>query len=155
MNVNTVDKIFAIATLLLGTYIAATAPSYGYMDDGVPGSGFFPIWIGLIIMGLSIANFVRSLRGKEHLTDEFDKTSVLKSIGIAVAVLVFIVTIDIAGIMLGSAVLILVLGAIIHSKWDARLAAKLVAIAIIFPIASHYLFGVYLNVPLPKGSLGI
>lgn len=155
MNINTTDKIFAVITFLLGSYIAASAPSYGYMRDTVPGSGFFPLWIGLIIAGLSIINFVKSVARTEILTENFDRTSMIKSAGIAVALLAFILTIDYLGMLIGSGLLVLAIGWIIHPKWESMFAVKIVATAIIFPVVSHFLFGVYLNVLLPVGSFGI
>lgn len=155
MNINTTDKIFAMLTFLLGAYIAASAPSYGYMRDTVPGSGFFPLWIGLIIAGLSVVNFVKSVARKEILTGNFDLTSLIKSAAIAVALMTFILTIDYVGMAIGSGLLVLAIGWIIHPKWEAMFAAKIVATAIIFPVVSYFLFGVYLNVLLPVGRFGI
>jgi putative tricarboxylic transport membrane protein len=155
MNPVTLDKAFSTLVFFLGAYIAATAPSYGYMRGAAPGPGFFPLWTGLMIAGLSLVNFTRSLSGKEILGETIDMASVGKSAGICVTLLVYILTIDFFGMALGSGLLIFITGWIIHPKWNALFAAKLTAVAILFPIISHFLFGVYLNVPLPQGSLGI
>lgn len=154
MHIHTVDKIFSAGTGLLGLYIAITAPSYGYADNGIPGSGFFPLWIGLIIFALSATNFIRSIAGKERLTETFGRTSVLKSTGIVLAMIVFLLTVNVVGILLDSAVLTLVLGWIIRPRWDAVFAGKIIATAVLFPVLSYVLFGKYLQVPLPVGAFG-
>jgi len=155
MNPGTLDKAFSALIFFLGAYIAATAPSYGYMRGAAPGPGFFPLWTGLMIAGLSLVNFTRSLTGKEILGETIDMSSLGKSAGIGAALLLYILTIDFFGMSIGSGLLILATGWIIHPKWEALFAIKLTAVAVLFPIISHFLFGVYLNVPLPQGSLGI
>ena len=65
MTTTTVDRLFAAFLLALGIYVVWNALGYGYMRDTTPGPGFFPFWVGLAIVGLSIANLLRSFRGAE------------------------------------------------------------------------------------------
>lgn len=154
MKINFIDKIFAILLFLLGSYIAITAISYGYAQGTSPASGFFPFWMGVLIAGLSIVNFVRSLIGKEHLEEELEIPGLIKSLKIGAALLVFVFTSDYLGMAIGCGLLVLVIGWIIRPEWDRVFASKIIATAILFPIAAYVMFGVYLNVPVPKGILG-
>lgn len=154
LKINFIDKIFAILLFLLGSYIAITAISYGYAQGTSPGSGFFPFWMGVLIAGLSVVNFVRSLAGKEHLEEELEIPGLIKSLEISAALLVFVLTSDYLGMAVGCGLLVLIVGWIIRPKWDFLFALKIMATSILFPIAAYFMFGVYLNVPVPKGILG-
>lgn len=153
MKLHTLDRIFAIFLFAFGVYIVATATTYGYMQGSTPGPGFFPFLVGLLIAGLSIINFVRSLSGREQLNDKLELAGILKSAAIAVVLVVFVLTSDFLGMVVACAVLVLAVAWIIRPRWDKVFLMKIVATAILFPIIGYLMFGVYLNVPLPEGLL--
>jgi len=155
MKIETLDRVFAVFLFLLGLSIAYFAPSYGYMSDGNPGAGFFPLWVGLAIAGLSMVNFVRSVVGKEKLTQEIALPSLIKPVALTGALVAFVFLAEPLGMMLACAALVFAIGWIIRPRWDRVFTAKIVATAVLFPVAGELAFGVYLGVPLPKGLLGI
>lgn len=155
MKIETLDRVFAIFLFLLGLGIAYAAPSYGYMIDGNPGPGFFPLLVGLAIAGLSMVNFVRSVTGKEKLAQNISLPGLIKPLGMLVVLVAFVFLVEPLGMILACAALVLAIGWIIHPHWDRLFAAKLIATAVLFPVAGELAFGVYLGVPLPKGLLGI
>ena len=154
MATKALDRIFAAGTGVLGIYVVWNALDYGYMRGVVPGAGFFPFWVGVGLIGLSLANLVRSVRGIEVLDATFELAGSLKALGIVVATVAFILTAPFVGLRLGSGLFILATAFVIRPRWTAGFAARIVAIAIGFPIFGHFLFGVYLRVPLLEGVFG-
>ena len=72
MTTQTIDRVFAGCLVAFGAYIVWNALAYGYMRGTTPGPGFFPFWVGLGIVSLSIANLIRSRRGAEIIESQFD-----------------------------------------------------------------------------------
>ena len=155
MKIDMLDKAFAVLLFLLGLYIAVSAPSYGYLDEGNPGPGFFPLWVGVGLAGLSMANFVRSLAGKEKLDEEVGLPSLIKPLAVAAVLVAFVVLSEPLGMILSCAALVLALGFIIRPRWNRAFTLKILATAVLFPLAGTLAFGVYLGVPLPRGVLGL
>ncbi|MEI2415921.1 tripartite tricarboxylate transporter TctB family protein [Orrella sp. JC864] len=154
MKIELVDRAFAAFLFLLGLYIALSAPSYGYIDGGNPGPGFFPFWIGALLAGLSVANFVRSLAGQEKLAETLALRELAKPLGIVALLAVFVLVSEPLGMLLSTAALVPALAALIRPRWDRRFAVKVLATAVLFPLLACLTFGVYLDVPLPRGLLG-
>ncbi len=115
----------------------------------------FPFLVGLLIAGLSIVNFVRSLSGREQFNDKLELAGILKSAAIALVLVIFVLTSDFLGMIVACALLVLAVAWIIRPRWDKTFLMKIVATAILFPIIGYLMFGVYLNVPLPKGLLAL
>jgi putative tricarboxylic transport membrane protein len=154
MEAKTIDRIFAACICALGIYVVWNALSYGYMRGPLPGPGFFPFWVGLALIGLSIVNVVRSLRGTEKLEADFDLVEIWKALGIIAAVAVFILAAPVLGMLVASGLFILATAFIIRPRWTLVFACKIVATAILFPICCHLVFAVYLGVPLVEGVFG-
>ncbi|MDA1184698.1 MAG: tripartite tricarboxylate transporter TctB family protein [Acidobacteria bacterium] len=116
--------------------------------------GFFPFWVGVGLIGFSLANLVRSVRGIEVLDETLDLEGFLKALGIVVAIVSLILTAPFFGLRLGSGLFILATAFVIRPRWTTGFATRIVAVAIGFPIFGHFLFGVYLRVPLVEGVFG-
>jgi putative tricarboxylic transport membrane protein len=154
MRIEILDRLFALGLFFLGLYIAVSAPSYGYLSEGNPGPGFFPLWVGILIAGLSIVNFVRSVAGKEKLSNEISLPGLLKPALVTLVLVAFVFLAEVLGMILACAALVLAIGRIIHPRWDRVFTMKILATAVLFPVAASLAFGTYLGVPLPVGVLG-
>lgn len=154
MTTTHVDRLFAAALFLLGLHIVWNAIDYGYMRGATPGPGFFPFWVGLGLTILSAVNVVRSLTGRESLDSQFDRQGLLKAAAIIGAVIVFIVLTPWVGLLAGTGLLIPAIAFVIRPGWTPAFAGTILVIAVAFPVACYYLFGVYLQVPLVTGVFG-
>jgi len=154
LTTRTIDRLFAGALLVLGLYVVWNALEYGYMRETTPGPGFFPFWVGLALAIFSAVNLLRSLSGAEVLDSLFDAGGFFKALAILAAIVVFIVATPFIGLLMGTALLIPVVAFVIRPRWTPTFAATILAIALIFPVVGHYLFGVYLQVPLVEGPFG-
>jgi hypothetical protein len=103
---------------------------------------------------LSAVNIIRNITGAETLQSDFDRAGLSKALAISAAIAVFILVTPLIGMLTGAALLIPVTAFVIRPRWTATFAATIAAIAILFPVACHYLFAVYLQVPLVEGPLG-
>ena len=155
MTARTVDAIFAGLLGVLGVYVVANAVEYGYMRDATPGPGFFPFWVGLGLVGLSVANIVRSARGIERIATEFDGPTLRKTAAIIAIITVFILTSPWVGMIPASGLLVPALAVVIRRRWTARSLVALLALSVVFPIACYFLFAVYLRVPMVTGVFGV
>lgn len=154
MTTTSIDRIFAVALLVLGLYIVRNAVEYGYMSGATPGPGFFPLWVGAGLAVLSVVNLARSLMGVERLDAVFDVVGLWKTLGIVAATVAFILLTPVVGMLLGSGLLIPAVAFIIRPRGSRTFALTVLAIALAFPIVCHFLFGVYLRVPIDRGALG-
>lgn len=155
MDTKTIDRVFAAGICALGVYIVWNALIYGYMRGVVPGPGFFPFWVGVALIGLSVVNVARSLRGTGVLDGKFDLAGVYKTLGIIAATAIFILTAPWLGMLVGSGLFILATAFVIRPRWTVGFAGKIVTIAILFPMFCYLLFAVYLGVPLVEGVFGL
>jgi putative tricarboxylic transport membrane protein len=155
MTTQTIDRVFAGCLAVLGVYIVWNALADGYMRGTTPGPGFFPFWVGLGIVALSVVNLVRSLRGLEFLESHFDASGLYKALATVAVVAGFILLTPWLGMLVASGLLIPALAFAIQPRWTRRFAATILAVAVAFPVLCYYLFGVYLQVPLVRGVFGI
>jgi hypothetical protein len=154
LTTRTIDRLFAGALLLLGLYVVWNALEYGYMRGTTPGPGFFPFWVGLGLAVLSVVNLVRSLAGAERLEAVFDFIGLWKTLGILAAAVVFVLVTPWLGMLAASGLLIPAVAFIIRPRWNGSFAFTIVVVSITFPILCHFLFRVYLRVPIDRGALG-
>lgn len=154
MTTKSIDRLFAVALLFLGLYIVRNAVEYGYMSGTTPGPGFFPLWVGVGLVTLSAVNLVRSLMGAERLEAVFDVVGLWKTLGILAATVVFILVTPWMGMLAASGLLIPAVAFIIRPRWNRRFALTILAMSLVFPVLSHFLFRVYLRVPIDRGALG-
>jgi putative tricarboxylic transport membrane protein len=154
LTTKSIDRVFAVALLVLGLYIVRNAVEYGYMSGTTPGPGFFPLWVGAGLAVLSAVNLARSLMGVERLDAVFDVVGLWKTLGILAVTVVFILVTPWLGMLAASGLLIPAVAFLIRPRWNRRFALTIVAISLAFPIVCHFLFGVYLRVPIDRGVLG-
>jgi len=155
MTTKTIDRVFAACLAVLGLHIVRNALAYGYMREATPGPGFFPFWVGVAIVALSLVNVVRSLRGTEVLESQFDAAGLNKALGIVAIVAGFIFVTPWLGMLVASGLIVPAIAFAIQPRWTSRFAAVILALAVAFPIVCHFLFAVYLQVPLVRGVFGL
>ena len=56
------DRIGGVLLLALALYITWEARAWDYTTDGIPGPGFAPFWVGLLVAVAAVAVLVRSWR---------------------------------------------------------------------------------------------
>jgi putative tricarboxylic transport membrane protein len=119
----------------------------GWAVEG-PQSGFFPFWVGLIVVLASIVNFVRAAAvSRARVFAEWSQLAQVRKVVIPMAI--YVVAVPLLGIYISSALLVAgFMRWIGHYRWPLTLC-----IAIGLPILTYVTFEKWFLVPLPKGPL--
>ena len=139
----------ALFVLALGaiTMIGSLQVGIGWGEEG-PKSGFFPFWIGLLVVLASVVNFVRALAiSPAKLFAEWSQLSEVRKVVIPMAI--YVSAVPWLGIYLSSALLIAG-----FMRWLGRYGWPLtLCISVALPILTYVTFERWFLVPLPKGPI--
>lgn len=155
MPVRILDILVALGLIALGVHIVWMSIGYGYIVRNVPGPGFFPFWVGLGIVLLSVLNLWKALRLERGERRDREGWAALRVVGIVLAMSLTILALPWLGMILATGLLIPIVGIIINGGIDRAFALRIVPAAVLMPIACYYVFGRFLNVPLITGVFGI
>jgi len=121
----------------LGVYIVVQAWGWEYLGNDGPGPGFFPVWYGIAMAGLSAALMVSSLRSAE--ADTIDWSGAGRAFATWAALAVAVALFKVAGFLLSFAALTFFVVGVMYRKplWVAAVTAVLAAAAFyaVFPLA--------------------
>jgi putative tricarboxylic transport membrane protein len=141
------------ASLLLASAVAFSAGAlkyYPYWGEGGPGSGFLPFWLGVVMAALAVLLLVRKPIGEavDWLPRGEGRKRVLVVIG---ATAVFIAALKIIGMVLGTALYLIVLMRFLgRHRWPITLVVAAGAAGI-----NYLVFAYWLRVPFPEGMFWI
>jgi len=144
------DLWSGIALAALGAYIVIQARQWEYLGPEGPGAGFFPLWYGIAILGLSALLIVSNLRRGAARGNAIDWTKLGRALTTWLALAVSVALFKPLGFVISFALLTYFIVAVMYRRPLAT--AALVAVA---SAAGFYLvFDRALSVPLPVGVLG-
>ena len=148
---NKVDAVVAaILVLVAGVVIyEARRLGAGWTSDG-PGAGYFPFYIGLIILVSGLGILFQSLLSKSRDTDSFvDREQLKRVLSVLLPALVYVLGVNFLGLYLASAIYIAMFMVLMGKYPVLRSVLLSVAIIALF----FMMFEVWFKVPLFKGSL--
>lgn len=138
--------LFAVGALVVADSLRV---GIGWADDG-PRSGYFPFYVGLLLMGASAWTMVRGLMGRSPLKPVFaSRTELGQVLAVLVPMVVYVGLVAVLGIYVASFGLI----AYFMKRHGGYGWALTVAVAAGVPIAFFLLFERWFLVLLPKGPL--
>lgn len=144
-----VEIAVALIIAAFGVIVMAGSWKVG-INWGVEGpkAGFFPFYVGLVIVGSSVVNLINAM--KESPTHLFADWSQLRAVmSIVIPTAIYVAVMPFVGLYLSSLVLI---G--FFMKWLGRYSWVLtLSIAIGVPLVTFILFEKWFLVPLPKGPI--
>ena len=120
-----------------------------YTADFSPGPGFLPLWLGIGLTIFSLPVIITDLRNRDKSGKLFRPETVkcVKVLALVVAVFLLLPVFGFsAGLALITAGGMRIMG---KHRW-----VSCVVIVIVTAVCIHYLFGQWLNIPLPKGMIG-
>ncbi len=150
------DVGFALVTLALGVYSVVEGFSYGFQtSEGHPGSGFFPIVVGLALIGFSLINILRSGVEVTQIKEVWSNQVAARSLVILGGHAVIIALFPVIGLVLSAAASILLVGlTIAWGDFDKGFIRKLILVAILTPASLHFIFIEVLGIQPKVGFLG-
>ena len=143
------DFIAAVAAILLGIAVIIFSSQLPYTSEYGPGPGFLPLWVGIGILACAIVIFIQVLKKHGKAADFFKpgtKTGVKILVEIIVTFLLFPLLGFSVALGLFTGVAMRTMGK--HRWISCGLTALVTAVCI------HFLFGQYLDIPLPTGLIG-
>ncbi|HTS39568.1 MAG TPA: tripartite tricarboxylate transporter TctB family protein [Xanthobacteraceae bacterium] len=140
----------AAVTGLFGILIMAGSLNVGIgWDVQGPKSGFFPFYLGVIILGASAVNLLTAAISKEPDSLFADWSQLRSVLSVVVPTTVYVFAIPELGLYVSSAILIGV-----FMIWLGRYTWMLtLAVAIGVPVATFLIFEKWFLIPLPKGPI--
>jgi hypothetical protein len=121
---------------------------FGWGADG-PQAGFFPFYVGLLILGASVVNFTQAWAEHESKRVFAEWAQLWQVASVVAPSAVYVALVPWIGIYAASVLLIAA-----FMKWFGRYDWSLVlAIAIGVPLATFIVFERWFLVPLPKGPI--
>jgi hypothetical protein len=146
-----VELVVAAIFLLLGVVVTIESRKLGagWTTDG-PGAGYFPFYIGLIIILSSIGTMVQTVWGKSGHDEVFvDREQLERVLSVLLPAMAYVVAVQFLGLYIASAIYIALFMVVLGKySWLKSVIAALAVNTLFF-----LMFEVWFKVPLFKGSL--
>jgi len=127
----------------LGAYIIFQASRWEYIGGDGPGPGFFPLWYGIAMVGLSLALVVSSVRGAD--TERVDWAGAGRALATWAALVACVALLKLAGFLVCFAALSFFIVCVMYRR-PLKVAA---AVALGASAAFYLVFPLALGVRLP------
>lgn len=145
--------VFSVFILLLSVFFLIYGLKYDYVNSsGQVGAGFFPIWIGSLLVFFSSISLFKDIkhhlkeRPKIQITDNI--STLLIILGLTV---LFIASLNLLGAVVAMIIYIFV---VLYVLNRGRIIFNTV-LSLIVSLGCYLLLDVWLNAGLPKGIFGI
>ena len=148
------DIISSLFWAGMGIWICCGSYKLGLGTLHDPGGGFMFFWVGVIMIGLSLAILIRAIREKAvkgEMKAIWLGISWKKMISVLVALFIYAYLFTILGFILSTVLLLIFLfKAVEPQKWSWAILG-----AIVSTLAAYGVFRIWLQCQLPQGLLGI
>lgn len=149
LQIRHTDKVAAVLLvgLSVGVFVASRDFPSGFGDS--PGAAFFPRLIVSVIALLAGVLFVRSIASSDTRTYDVSTTDVRRFAVPVAALVAYVALMPILGFVLDTITFLIVLMRYsgVESYW--RSASLAVGLGVVL----YYVFGEFLHIPLPEGSV--
>jgi len=135
--------------IAMGVLIDSLRVGIGWADDG-PRSGYFPFYIGLLLLGASAATFIRTLLRWKRPDSVFATRGALALVvSVLIPIAIYVIAISFLGIYVASAILI---GYFMRRHGGFGWLYSL-SVSVAVPLVFFLVFERWFLVPLAKGPL--
>ncbi|MQB01414.1 MAG: hypothetical protein GEU78_14175 [Actinobacteria bacterium] len=153
LTVRKVDMGIGVVVALFGVFSLSRALKLDFYDEGVPGPGFFPSGLAMLLivggLALTVSRFVKP----DSESEDFDLPSrfqARRSLGVWIALLATVALVNAIGFILAMVLLV----AMVLLGIERRRGPAAIATIILIPLLVYLLFATLLQVPLPTGFGG-
>jgi putative tricarboxylic transport membrane protein len=151
--VRSADRVTAVLLLALSVSFSAGALKYySWWGSGGPGSAFLPFWLGLVMAVLAVMMFFKNFKKPEVQSDWLPRGEGLRHMLVVLGVtVVFVALLKVVGMILGTALFLIVLIRYLgRHRWWVTVAIAVAAAGFNWLVFVHWL-----RVPFPEGMLWI
>ena len=153
LTLRDVDALAGAVLVCLGGFVLMQSLQLDFYVEGVPGPGFFPALLGVLLMALGAGLLIRRWWGPTDSADDFSlptRLQVSRSLSLWLLLLVGALLVG----PLGFPIAMLLLVAAILFGIERRRGIGAVLTTVLIPVLAWLVFGLLLQVPLPMGPLG-
>jgi putative tricarboxylic transport membrane protein len=149
--VRSADRVTAVLLLAFAVAFSAGALKYySWWGSGGPGSAFLPFWLGLVMALLALMMLLKSLKKPDAGSDWLPRGEGLRHMLVVLGVtVVFVALLKVVGMILGTALFLVVLMRYLgRHRWWVTVAIAVAAAGFNWLVFVHWL-----RVPFPEGML--
>jgi len=147
----TADRVLGLLVMILGTFILVQSLKLQYYLDGIPGPGFTPFWVGVVLIVLAVLIIISSFFGQAKTEKSpFIKQDLLKMFGAIGGSLLVVVITEYIGMLLSLGLL----AGFFTWFYGLRKRRTVILTAVLTPIILYLVFSLGLGVTFPTGRLG-
>jgi putative tricarboxylic transport membrane protein len=146
------DRIFGILFLVFGIYLVISSREFDYWQDFGPGSGYFPFWLGAILVLLSAILLVQAFFfHKEKEKGVGLHRGTMYPCAVLLGMFVCFLLMDYLGFIIPVLLFIMVIMEILEPKKRMLHAG----IVLVTGFILYFVFAYWMGIPFPTGILGI
>lgn len=149
-NLRNSDVVSGALIAALGVYVVFQAREWPYSTPDGPGPGFFPVWYGVLMIGLSLWLIISTALKPKPATEPKDWTGTKRAMISLIAFAVCAAAMSVLGFSVSFSLFTFFLVAYVFQRSLLTAAVTGIAAAAAF----HVVFPVLLSVPLPTGWVG-
>lgn len=144
----TISRIFSSAMIALGLYVILTARTFPEGTGGVLGPGFFPILLGILLIGLSALQLFNTRKEKAVATAFLTEST--KRVLLACLIIIgYMAGIAILGFLISTPLFLFgIMWFFSVRKWSTLFISSIATTAVLY-----FVFLKFLSVSLPTGIL--
>jgi putative tricarboxylic transport membrane protein len=145
------NLLAGIAVLLFGSVVVYFASQLPYKSEYGPGPGFLPLWVGVGLIACAIAAIIKAVRQYGHEEGKFIQPKTRQVAFVLVTLMITFLLVPVFGLSLSLA---------LFTGFTMRTAGRhgwilCVLVAVATVAAVRFIFGYGLDIPLPKGYIGL
>jgi len=145
------NLLAGIGVLLFGSLVTYSASQLPYSGEYGPGPGFLPLWIGIVLIGCAIVTIIKAVRQYGQEKEGFIQTKTRWVGFVFLTLIVTFLLVPVLGLSLGLA---------LFTGFTMRAAGRhswvlCIVMAVVTGAAVRVVFGVMLDIPLPRGVVGL
>ncbi|MFZ7104059.1 MAG: tripartite tricarboxylate transporter TctB family protein [Peptococcaceae bacterium] len=146
------DQITGSILLALSVYIMKSAASLVLWNEGAPGPGFVPFWVGIFLAICSVVLIMTTLGKKYQQQDRiFSKEGFQYLTVVCGSAIVAGLIVNVVGMVLAMG---LMAGVLVTVLSEERKIITSLGTVVVLPMVFYLIFKIALDVPLPMGIFG-
>ncbi|MGD1833077.1 MAG: tripartite tricarboxylate transporter TctB family protein [Sphaerochaetaceae bacterium] len=141
-----ISRILSVSAIILGLYVIVAASQFPEGADGVPGPGFFPVILGIMIILLSVLQLFNTRKDKDDDTKFMNEGT--RRVLISCAIIIgYLVGMEVLGFIISTPIFLFS----IMWYFSVRKISTLISIPLVSTGILYFVFLKFLSVSLPTG----